>query len=305
LDERASRRRFDSHRVKLPRTLSLGIIFGLLAGPAAVGETALTALKALPKEAAGKVLRIEAENGQPEPEKWLVTVKDPKAEFGLREYVVQSGEVVANAEATPPPRPMDLNAVIGRSVKIDSDKVTALAMDYALANGVVVSSMNHELQKSTAKRPAEWRLTCFGEDGAKAGTLVFSSSKPVLISQIGFPLAPAPAKKTSTPKTKFKPLSQEIVATGATPETAAPVADSDATAEPEAVAEEVGSSPEAESVEAPAAGENSPHRVVANSTSTKRSKASRGSRVKRSSPANGIRRVTSPVRRIIRRVLPF
>jgi hypothetical protein len=261
-------------------------------------ETALTALKALPKNVAGKVLRIEAQNGRPEPETWRLTVRDSEAEFGLREYVVHGGQVVGDAESSPPPaHPLDPEAVIGPSVKLDSDKVTALALEYALANGVVVGSMNHELQKQAVKRPAEWKITCFSEDGAEAGSLVFSASKGAVLSRSGFPLDPPKPGRSS--KAKFKPLSRQIVGTGAT-------AEPEPLASTEVAPEADGDTAEAKADETASSSDSPSGKPTASSSSKKRSSVDSGSRrARRGSAGNGIRRATAPVRRIIRRVLPF
>src|SRR5687767_13225909 len=80
--------------------LSISVVL-LLAGMPAVGQTtqsesALRAIRLLPKSEAKRIARIEGREGTPAPERWHILVHDPKVENGLREYVVAGGELVAS-----------------------------------------------------------------------------------------------------------------------------------------------------------------------------------------------------------------
>src|SRR5947207_12222123 len=59
-------------------------------------NTAINAIRQLPRGEYKKIVRIEARDGKPDPERWHIIVHDPKDENGVHEYVIAGGEVVAS-----------------------------------------------------------------------------------------------------------------------------------------------------------------------------------------------------------------
>src|SRR5476651_2049546 len=105
-------------------------------------------------------------DGKPAPERWHILVNDPKDENGLHEYVVAGGEVVASRNLSQFAESLKPTDVMGTSgLKIDSDKVAALAQQYAAANNVTVASLNYALKKEGAEAAPLWNVTCLDETG--------------------------------------------------------------------------------------------------------------------------------------------
>ena len=77
--------------------LSMALCCAASAALSETGEnTALGAIKLLPKGAAAKIALLEAREAKPAPDRWHILIHDPKEENGVHEYVVAGGEVVAS-----------------------------------------------------------------------------------------------------------------------------------------------------------------------------------------------------------------
>ncbi len=183
-------------RPPLFATLSaLLISAGLASALADAPGTALNAIKQLPRGEAKKIARIEARDGTPAPERWHILVNDPKDENGLHEYVVAGGEVVASrniSQFAESLKPTDV--VGGSSVKVDSDKLAALAQQYAQANSVAIASLNYALKKEGTDAVPLWYVTCLDEAGKEVGHLVVSAGKGNVVSHEGFTAEPGAEK---------------------------------------------------------------------------------------------------------------
>jgi hypothetical protein len=168
------------------------------------GETALEAIKELPKGQAGRIARIEARDGTPLPDRWYILTQDPKADNGVHEYVVADGKVVASRAISQFAESLKPEEVVGGgAVTIDSDKAAKVAQSYADANGAVVASMNYELKKTGTDGAVAWTISCVDDKGTKVGTVVVTATKGTVVSHDGFavePLAAATPEETPEPK---------------------------------------------------------------------------------------------------------
>ena len=211
------------------RSLISAFVLALFAGaglcPAATDTegSALNAIKQLPRGEAKKIARIEARDGTPTPERWHILVNDPKDENGLHEYVVSGGEVVASRNLSQFAESLKPTDVIGSSnVKVDSDKLSILAQQYAVANNVAIAKLNYSLSKEGADAAPLWTVTCLDEAGKQLGQIVVSAGKGVVVSHDGFTADPgAAAEKLDTESTadndephhKHKPSKQSTTQT--------------------------------------------------------------------------------------------
>ena len=151
----------------------------------------LNAIKQLPRGEAKKIARIEARDGTPTPERWHILVNDPKDENGLHEYVISGGEVVASRNLSQFAESLKPTDVIGSSnVKVDSDKLSNLAQQYAAANNVTIAKLNYTLSKEGTDAAALWTVTCLDESGKQIGQIVVSAGKGVVVSHDGFTADP-------------------------------------------------------------------------------------------------------------------
>lgn len=170
----------------------IGALLTLL--PATYGETALDAIRQLPKEQAARIARIEARGGTPEPERWYILTQDPTAENGVHEYVVSKGEIVASRSVSQFAESLKLDDILdAQLLKIDSDKAAKLAHNYAEANGVAVTGVNYELKKDGPDTAPAWTISCVDDKGGKVGAVVMTAGKGNVISHEGFALEPPPA----------------------------------------------------------------------------------------------------------------
>ena len=185
-------------------------------------NSALAALKLLPRGEAKRLARIEARDGTPVPERWYFIVHDPKSETGVHEYVVAGGEIVASRDVSQFAENLRVEDVVGGdALKVNSDRAAKLAQQYALANDVNVTAMQYELKKDGAAAAPLWRVTCLGEDGKELGRLIISAGKGTVVSHEGFaaepppPAPPAPA--TPNPVEKLRQPAAVAIVPKATP----------------------------------------------------------------------------------------
>lgn len=155
------------------------------------GSTALAAIRALPRGEYKRIVRIEARDGTPTPERWHLIVHDPKDENGLHEYVVSGGELVASRSISQFVESVKADDILKESmVKIDSDKLAALAQEYAQANNVTIATLGYALKKEGADAVPLWNVMCADESGKQIGKLVVSAGKGTVLSHEGFTAEP-------------------------------------------------------------------------------------------------------------------
>ncbi len=164
--------------------------------PEAGENTALGAIKLLPKGAAARIALLEAREAKPAPDRWHILIHDPKEENGVHEYVVAGGEVVASRSLSQFAESLSAEDVFGDAIKIDSDRVAKLAQQYAEANNLVLFEMNFELKKGGAGAAPLWNVTCFDPEGKEIGHLVLTATKGTVLSHEGFAMEPPPPDKT-------------------------------------------------------------------------------------------------------------
>jgi hypothetical protein len=161
----------------------------LCASDARAAQTALDALKLLPKGAEKNLALIEAREGTPNPERWHILVHDAQSENGLREFVVADGKLVANRTLSQFAETLTTNDVIGAdAVRFNSDVLSVLAAKYAASNNVWISSMNYELRKEN-ELPV-WHVDCLDARGQKVGALSVAADNGKIVSREGFPNEP-------------------------------------------------------------------------------------------------------------------
>jgi len=153
--------------------------------------SAFGALNLLGKDAAAKVARIEARDGNPYPDRWYILVHDPAQPHGLREFVFAAGKLVGGRTLSQFADSISADDVIGASaIKVNSDKAAGIAVQFAMHNNVRLGTIQYELLKNTAPAVPVWRLTCHGVEGETLGTIVLHATKGSLLSFQGFAKSP-------------------------------------------------------------------------------------------------------------------
>jgi hypothetical protein len=178
---------------------------------------ALDALKLIPKEAAKRLVAIEAREGTPAPERWYLLVHDPAQERGLREFVVAGGKFVTSRTLSQFAETLKPADIVGAdAVKIDSTQLAKIAAAFADANGAKVASLNYELGRDAASNAPAWKVTVLDGAGDQLGVLTVNATKGAVLSAGGFekspasivvgpPVASAPAERTTANRPKATP----------------------------------------------------------------------------------------------------
>lgn len=183
------------------KSLAAAALALLLTSPAqAAGLTALGAVKLLPPDAAARLCRIEAREGRPHPDRWHLLVHDPAQPSGLREFVVAGREIVASrtlsqfAEKLGPGDVIDL-----AKVSLDSDAAAERVQRFALANNVVVGSLNYHLRREGSGAAPLWEVQSLDASGQVLATVRLTATKGTLVAHDGFPIKPR-AKDAKSPE---------------------------------------------------------------------------------------------------------
>ncbi len=159
-------------------------------------ETALSALRALPRADAQNLVRVEARDGLTSPDHWMFTVYDREAPSSLRVLVVAKGEVVTSQDLSPKEAAAQSKELLeSAAIKVDSDQAADLALSYAAANNVKVAAMNFELARQGAKAVPVWIVSCLDQNGGPLGSVVITASRGNVVASEGFPIAPGAAPK--------------------------------------------------------------------------------------------------------------
>jgi hypothetical protein len=153
----------------------------------AENSTALKALDALPVEEVKNLVRIEAYDGSPLPERWHFLIHDPNTPSGVREYVVAGGElVVARGISQFADRLKQTDVIGNQALKIDSDKLARLAKEYGAVNEITVAKVSYHLHKRPETAEPVWRVNCYDHMGKAIGALVVTASGGTVVTHDGF-----------------------------------------------------------------------------------------------------------------------
>ena len=165
--------------------------------------TVLNALKLLPKDQVKNLVRIEAREGDPAPERWYIQVYDAQSENGLREFVVSGKEIAASRNLSQFLSGAQAEDVVGsKMVKVDSDDLVKLTQQYVEANHLAVTKINYTMAKEATNPAPVWKLACFDESGKKLGELVINARNASVVSHEGFENVPvaSDAKPAAAPQ---------------------------------------------------------------------------------------------------------
>lgn len=187
-------------------------IFAFLSGvnsSTAAGESAFSAMTALPAEERANVARIEGPEENSQPDRWYFDVFAADSESGLREYVVTEHEIVARRELSQFASGLTAEDVLGsRFLRTDSSEVEKLARDYASANNQVIAFLSVTLAKPLHDGRPVWTARCFNSSGAEFGRLVVAAENKTVFTHQGFSREPSvlpPSAETAANKHKTEP----------------------------------------------------------------------------------------------------
>jgi len=172
---------------------------GFLLGAHSRSESAFTALTTLPIEEMDRLAKVAACEGSPAPERWHFLVYAPDAENGYREYVVENHKVVARRQVSQFAETIAAGDVMGTdAVKVDSDRLAALALQYARVNKAPLATCNYELSREGPGLAPRWKVDCLDREGRVLGSLVVNAAQERVVSHEGFRKEPSEAQLRSS-----------------------------------------------------------------------------------------------------------
>jgi hypothetical protein len=172
------------------------ILFLLCAGvlSSALAEDnkgALANLRAVPAEFQNGILKLSADECDPNPDIWYVVAKSKNKKGGCREFELAAGQVVSSKaslglrETFSSNKPIDLS-----KIQFDSRDAFDLAQRYARANDKTIGSVSFALtQQGTASVPV-WYVWCYGPRENYFGQMQFLATDGTVISNDAFPRKP-------------------------------------------------------------------------------------------------------------------
>jgi hypothetical protein len=165
-------------------TLLLAVAFSL---PAALEaqNTAYSALKAIGsvrgENLLTQVLNVRGNGGRPQPGVWIVTVSDPAARGGIREFEVSGDKITA--ERTPvradgqSSRTIDAN-----QLNLDSDGAYKGARDEAVKKNATFDHVNYLLSADATSGKPVWNVNLYGVNQQLIGTIRVGADDGVLVA---------------------------------------------------------------------------------------------------------------------------
>jgi hypothetical protein len=201
--------------VKIPSIVVL--VVGLALNPstvnAAEGATALQAKAVLPPDVGSRVAAIFGCEGRPVPERWRYIVWDESAENGFREYVVFAGKIVSKntvSQFATMARPEEV--LKPDAIQVDSDKAGWIALMYASANNLLISSLHFSLRQTPELSTPVWKVDCFDGTQRQVGSISIAADGGKVLTHLGFANEPSPtvlAAASGVEGAKPKPSSKK------------------------------------------------------------------------------------------------
>jgi len=162
----------------------------LVAGAFAPGfvsaqDTAYKALRVVGaqrgEKALGQVVSIVGQSGRPQPVAWRVTLDDPAARGGEREFDIVSGQISSERTPARPSvsgfAPIDLT-----KLNLDSDGAFRTAETEAGRNQVGFDSANYRLSVDRASGQPVWTVEMFDYEQRPVGTVRIAAGNGTLLS---------------------------------------------------------------------------------------------------------------------------
>lgn len=172
---------------------SIALAF-LLASPALHAmdsKGALACLEALPEKYRNGVLKLSADNADPDPDTWYVSAQAGRDDKGMRSIQVASGQIISDKPALglreifSSAKPLDLS-----KVQFDSREVFDIASEYAGANGKQIGSLSLALNQQGSSAVPIWSVWCYGPNGTYFGEMQLLATDGTVISNDAFPKKP-------------------------------------------------------------------------------------------------------------------
>ena len=151
----------------------------------------LACLEALPEQYRNGVLKLSADNANPDPDTWYVSAQAGPDDKGMRSIEVASSQIISDKPALglreifSSAKPLDLS-----KVQLDSREIFDIAQQYAGANGKQIGTVSFALNQQGSSAVPIWSVWCYGPNGTYFGELQLLATDGTVISNDAFPKKP-------------------------------------------------------------------------------------------------------------------
>jgi hypothetical protein len=166
--------------------------FSQFAPPPQLGSnSALGALSLLPPQYQGSIVKLSADNGNPDPPEWYFLAYRGSPEGGLFSITIANGEIVQEkpslnlGELFKNPSPIAVERIT-----VDSPAAFDIAQQFAEANGKRLGTVSYGLQQTGPDSAPVWQIWCYDPGGRYFGYLQIAATDGAVISTDGLPRAP-------------------------------------------------------------------------------------------------------------------
>lgn len=134
-----------------------------------------------------RVVGVTGINGQDQPKRWLVLMKDVSVKNLMHEYAMEKSKVVGERHFSLTTEQKLPSVVLPLTqLNIDSDKAFKTANQAANSGRVGFDSISYLLRIHSSNSPPVWTLTLTDQQKKTVGTLLISASTGKLLSKIWY-----------------------------------------------------------------------------------------------------------------------
>jgi hypothetical protein len=171
--------------------MSLHTAIPRLASAQSVSNSALGALSVLPPEYQAYIVKLSADNGNPNPPEWYFLAYRGSPEEGLFSIAIANGEIV---EEKPSFNLGELfrnpSSIAVEKIAIDSPTAFEIAKEVAAANGRNLDTVSYVLQQTGPDSAPVWQIWCYDRGGEYFGYLEIAATSGAVISTEDLSRAP-------------------------------------------------------------------------------------------------------------------
>jgi hypothetical protein len=173
------------------KSLAIALLLASSSLQAMDSKGALACLEALPEKYRNGVLKLSADNADPDPDTWYVSAQAGPDDKGMRSIEVASGQIISDKPALglreifSSAKSLDLS-----KVQLDSREIFDIAQQFAGANGKQIGTVSFVLNQQGSSAVPIWSVWCYGPNGTYFGELQFLATDGTVISNDAFPKKP-------------------------------------------------------------------------------------------------------------------
>jgi len=170
--------------VQLRSIVLTGLCVIALAPQLLANQSAMQAVGVLPESLQNGVVKISADNGNPDPPTWYFICRSSNSDDGIVSVTVQGGAITNQKPS------LDMRVLMGGYSSIDFGKVQVdsrgawnIAERFATSEGKKLGTVSYALQQKGKEATPIWSVWCYAPSGSYIGLLkVLASTGDVIFS---------------------------------------------------------------------------------------------------------------------------